>query len=119
MSRPLVNRPLVPGLLFTMVPAFAQASDFTSVAVSLACFVIAIIVAALGFYATAASKQSGRTAAMPSLVGVVLLTLLGVGMVLGEARHMADSDFIGTLVVLLVPCFLSILVPLVVSPREP
>jgi hypothetical protein len=113
-----MNKRVTAGLIVFFGPINAHASDFAILGVALGCLVIAALTIALGIAATRASRNKGRSQAAPYLFIIFFLVLIGVGLVMDESGHMADSDFVGMILTVLIPGVLSFAIPIFVKQQQ-
>lgn len=113
-----MNQRIALGITVSALPVAAHASDFAILAVALGCLVITVLNIVLGIVATHISRRRGLPQAAPYLGVIVILLFIGVGLVMDEAKHMADSDFKGLMLMLIIPSALSFCVPLFVKTKK-
>lgn len=92
------------------LPSATYASDFSVLFVVLGVLLISVINAVISFKAAVIVVRQGINQAIGYLFSMLLLSLVGVTLIFNETRHMADSDFYGSLAILLTPAFLSLFV---------
>ncbi len=55
------------------------------------------------------ARKKSYMDALPFLVGIFFLVLMGVGIVMDEARHMSDLDTFGMLATIVAPAVISVI----------
>ncbi|WP_027363200.1 hypothetical protein [Desulfospira joergensenii] len=105
-------------ILLLSLPSRAFASDFTILTVGLGSLLLSVFIIILGVKASFAARAAGTQKARPYMFVILFLVLLGIGIVINESGHMSGSDLTGMLAVILLPGFISFILPIVVGRKN-
>ena len=97
--------------LTILFPTILFASDFTKLFVALGCLFISFINLILGIITFVKSGKHKREKVLPYQIVILTFIIIAVYMLIDEANHMADSDFFGLLITILIPSLFGLITP--------